>query len=57
MPSDEHHKASLGWLSDVGRRGGRVVVPLPVVTEICLFLEQCGRTDLEAGFLEELHTR
>jgi predicted nucleic acid-binding protein len=56
-PSDEHHKASLDWLGGVGRRGGRVIVPLPVVTEVCLFLERKGRTDLEAGFLRELHAR
>ncbi|MFD0327112.1 PIN domain-containing protein [Streptacidiphilus monticola] len=34
-----------------------MVVPLPVVTEVCLFLERKQRTDLEAAFLRELHAR
>jgi predicted nucleic acid-binding protein len=57
IPADRYHHASLVWLAEVARRGGRIIVPIPVVTEVCLWLEKRGYIDEEAVFLRELHAQ
>jgi predicted nucleic acid-binding protein len=57
VDTDPHHKACLDWLAEVARRGRCVVIPLPVLTEVSMFLENLGATHLEARFLRGLVER
>jgi predicted nucleic acid-binding protein len=57
LTTDDYHKACLDWLAEVGRRGQCVVIPMPIVTEVALFLENEGYSALEARFLQALVDR
>lgn len=51
---DEHHTPCLAWLEKALRERRKLVVPVPVVTEVCYLLKRSAGTEYEAKFLEEL---
>ena len=50
---DRHHRRCRDWLS---RTEVPLIVPVPVVTETCYFIERAGRPEIEAEFLASFDT-
>lgn len=51
---DEHHAPCVKWLEQALRDGKTLVIPLPVITEVCYLLKRAVGSAHEAAFLEEL---
>ncbi|MEV4540430.1 type II toxin-antitoxin system VapC family toxin [Micromonospora echinaurantiaca] len=52
--NDEHHAACAEWLETILARRRTLVIPMPIVTEVCYLLAKTAGSGLEAMFLEEL---
>lgn len=51
---DEYHATCVKWLEQALRDGKTLVVPAPVITEVCYLLQRAVGSTYEAAFLEEL---
>ncbi|MFI7603956.1 type II toxin-antitoxin system VapC family toxin [Micromonospora sp. NPDC049366] len=51
---DEHHASCVKWLELALRERRTLVIPVPVITEVCYLLKRAVGSEHEAAFLEEV---
>lgn len=52
--NDEHHAACVEWLTRALARRRKLIIPMPIVTEVCYLLGTTAGSGAEASFLDEL---
>ena len=54
--NDGYHASCVAWLADALAKHRTLVIPVPVITEVCYLLSKTVGSGYEARFLEELAT-
>lgn len=51
---DQHHALCVAWLSRALRERRTLVIPVPIISEICYLLSKIAGAEFEARFLDEI---